>query len=285
MLDNSELTVSHETPVERLSEYGIRKHQEFDRDVWRQKSYHNEHHVRANIEVAENIIISAKKDPEKDVFSLNKQLAQWNRKQQEQNPDYQDLSLEEFEEAVVIAFSLHDLGNIGRWSEEEKRFKLFEQGYQSKKAEERSIEIAQQVMEEYEVDEGYRDLVVHLIGETKLRWGEGEPNVFGRFIRSCDQLSTNLQPDLEKRKKQLIGLVKEFGFEQGDDFGMEVDIVVNWAHYNANELLPPGVSLEEFAELAGYDSVPPQYENGWDYPLTTQAVIELIKEILKPKEV
>lgn len=261
MLDSPDMVVAKEkSTVKQLREYGIRKHQEFDRG-WGKESFHNEHHIKTNIEASRNIIQAASKD---DIFNLKEQLK-----------ECQDLTLAEFKEAVVIAFSLHDLGNIGKWKEEKRSFDPFP-GYKFKGAEERSIEIAQGLMKEYGVNKRYRNLVSHLIDQTRFEWEEGEPDLFGRFVRSVDQLSTNLNPNVEQRKKSLISLVKESEVED-ESAKINPNYVVNFAYVREDEILPQGVSLEQFAKLAGYDRVPDKITGVVDKKLQPEEAISEIR--------
>jgi hypothetical protein len=279
MLDNPELPISYEASVERLCELGIRKHEEFDRDIWKEESFHNAEHVKLNTKSALNLIDAAIQDPKNDIFKLKDQLAAWNEKMG--YSEDQQLTLSNLKEIVELAFAFHDLGNIGWWTDH--GFDFFEI-YRSGKykgtqgAEKRSRKTAKMLMEKHGVRENYQVLVQHLIEQTKMGWEESEPPLFGRLIRSCDQLSTNLQSNSAARFKAIMGLALEV-LEEVSDTGFIPSLMIDFAHHRAPELLPQGVSLEKFAQLAGFDGVPGKLAVDMNGPISAKELASYLRSI------
>lgn len=266
-------------PSERLKDFCLLKHQTFDRDIWQKESFHNAEHVKLDIKSALNLIDTAIQDPKDDIFNLKDQLTDWNKKMG--YSEEEQLSLSDLKRIVELAFAFHDLGNIGYLvGGKFKFFDIYRAGeYKgSEGAEERSRDIASHFMEKYGVDKHYQVLVDHLIGQTKMNWEGDEPPLFGRFVRSCDQLTTNLQSDSAVRFKAIMGLAVEI-LEEVSSTGFAPDEMIDFAHHRAPELLFQGVNLEKFAQLAGFDAVPEKLAVDMNGPVTAEELKNILDNI------
>lgn len=232
--------------LERLSKFGIQKHDDFDATIWRQESFHNSGHIKANRQMAVNLIEAAMSAEQNNIFNLPEQLEKWNKQIKA------ELTIKDFQKACYLGFSLHDLGNIGDWGDQ--GFKFFS-AYQGQKAEERSKKIARNLIKAEDFDKAWQKLVLYLIGQTKFNRTGENPDLFGRFIRAIDQLSTSLNVNKKVRCKRSVGLVKEIKAEK-KSVEINPNYIVNFAYKRVADLLPQGTNLKQFANLAGFDQVP-----------------------------
>jgi hypothetical protein len=197
-------------------------HAEFDRR-WKEEkghlaSYHNENHIQATIKAATQLINKAF-NGEIDPLDLRGDLQRWNQA----NPNAQ-ITKSGFLEAVCLAFSMHDLGNIacGVKFDEKGNLQLdYLDGYRAQGAEERSIQIAREIIGKSGLDEEkkrrYLPLIEYLINQTVFKpqkpSQEDKNKPFYIFVQVVDQIGGNLF-NTQSREESVFGLIEENVFEK-----------------------------------------------------------------------
>lgn len=191
------------TSAENFFEKAASWHDEFDRIRKIETSFHNREHLKA-VRLAAERLIDEKEI--RDPLNLKSDLKRWN----ELHPG-QELTEDEFKEAVIIFVGLHDTGNIIE-KLDPNLVPLYNDKYKASDAEERSKEIARKVLE----DSKYLPLVEHLIDQTKykLEYKDEDRNVpFAIFVAVVDQIGNDLLSDNPDR---LAGLINEIKNEDPD---------------------------------------------------------------------
>jgi len=153
-----------------------------------------------------------------DPLNLRKDLQNWNQA----NPNAQITKIE-FLEVVRLAFSMHDLGNIACGVKVDGGDLQLDylDGYRAEGAEERSIQIAREIIEKSGLDEEkkrrYLPLIEYLINQTVFKpqkpSQEDKNKPFYIFVQVVDQIGGNLF-NTQSRKESVFGLVEEQVFEQ-----------------------------------------------------------------------
>jgi hypothetical protein len=207
--------------AEKIIQLSLKFHKEFDRR-WKEEkrhsaSYHNENHIQATIDAATLLINKAfnRVDP----LDLRGDLQNWNQA----NPNAQ-ITESEFLEAVCLAFSMHDLGNIACGLKVDEKGVLqpdYLDGYRAEGAEARSIQIAKEIIGRSELDEEkkkrYLPLIEYLIAQTVFKpqkpSQEDKNKPFYIFVQVVDQIGGNLF-NTQSRKESIFGLVEENVFEK-----------------------------------------------------------------------
>jgi hypothetical protein len=230
-------------------------HAEFDRRWKKEKghlaSYHNENHIQATIKAA-NQLINKAFNGEIDPLDLRGDLQRWNQ----ENPNAQ-ITESEFLEAVCLAFSMHDLGNIACGVKFDEKGVLqpdYLDGYMAEGAEERSIQIAREIIGRSELDEEkkrrYLPLIEYLINQTVFKpqkpSQEDKNKPFYIFVQVVDQIGGNLF-NTQSREESVIGLIEENVFEKykkGETF-----IFNPYRFLNFVNLRPPGLVGDEKADM------------------------------------
>ena len=181
-------------------------HNEFNRKKWKKNpSFHNIHHAIAVMYSAQKLIQAALKG--NDPLEIKNDLKRWNRK------SHCQIEPKELTQVAILAFALHDTGNILKTiiiGPESKPTPQFLEKYTAEGAEERSQEIAEKLTGAYsqkmpeENFSRFLPLIQHLIGETKFNLEEKAP--FGVFTRVIDQVGNNL---FNTNTKRAVGLLQE----------------------------------------------------------------------------
>jgi hypothetical protein len=204
--------------AEKIIQLSFNFHKEFDRR-WKEEkrhfaSYHNRNHIQATIDAATQLINKAF-NGEMDPLDLTKDLQKWNQA----NPNSQ-ITGDEFLEVVRLAFSMHDLGNIASGVKVDEKGDLkpyYLDGYTAKGAEERSVKIAEEIVNNSGLDEEKKNryllLIKHLIEQTTFQPTDEDKNKpFATFVRVVDQIGGNLF-NRQSRKEIVFGLIEEGIFE------------------------------------------------------------------------
>jgi len=207
--------------VEQLIQQCVGFHSGFDQK-WREKghisSFHNQNHINATINAAVALIRKAfSKEGSLDPLNLKGDFQRWN----EIHPQSQ-ITEYEFLEVVRLAFSMHDLGNIAsgvRFDEKGELVLDYLDGYKAQRAEERSEQIAELLINnsglEADKKQRYLTLIKYLIAQTTY-----EPNKEDKdkplviFARLVDQIGGNLFNN-QTAQDNFFGLVEEGVFENG----------------------------------------------------------------------
>ena len=181
-------------------------HNEFNRKKWKKNpSFHNIHHAIAVMYSAQKLIQAALKG--NDPLEIKNDLERWNRK------SHYQIEPKELTQVAILAFALHDTGNILKTiiiGPESKPTPQFLEKYTAEGAEERSQEIAEKLTGAYsqkmpeENFSRFLPLIQHLINETKFNLEEKAP--FGVFTRVIDQVGSNL---FNTNTKRTSGLLQE----------------------------------------------------------------------------
>jgi hypothetical protein len=173
-------------------------------------SFHNSSHIRAVIKTAQMLYIAAIKGD--DPLNLLNDLEKWNNAYKNTN-----ISKEELEIILRLAFAFHDLGNIGDINTAGNF--VFLNIYKAEEAEERSKKIATKLIRNSNLPEDlkkrYLPLIIEIIEQTKLNYSddEGSDKPFAKFVRICDQIGSVLfRDDFEE---SIIGLNEEMKKEIG----------------------------------------------------------------------
>jgi len=209
--------------AEKIIQLSLKFHKEFD-TRWKEEkrhlaSYHNENHIQATIEAATQLINKAFSG-EMDPLGLREDFQKWNQ----ENSNAQ-ITESEFLEAVCLAFSMHDLGNIAYGLKVDEKGVLqpdYLDGYTAKGAEERSIQIAREIIEKSGLDEEkkrrYLPLIEYLINQTVFKpqkpSQEDKNKSFYIFVQVVDQIGGNLF-NHQKTDEIVFGLIEESVFEKG----------------------------------------------------------------------
>jgi hypothetical protein len=251
--------------AEKIIQLSLKFHKEFDRR-WKEEkrhfsSYHNENHIQATIEAATRLINKAFIEGI-DPLDLRDDLQKWNK----ENPSAQ-ITESEFLEVVCLAFSMHDLGNIayGVKFDEKGNLQLdYLNGYTAKGAEERSIQIAREIIEKSELDEEkkkrYLPLIEYLIAQTVFKpqkpSQEDKNKPFYIFVQVVDQIGGNLF-NRQSTEEIVFGLIEEGIFEKG---GFEFD---PHRFFNFVNLRLPELVGEEKAKMIfkAFEKEPPPIIN------------------------
>jgi len=207
--------------VKEIIQLSLNFHKEFDRR-WKEDkrhfaSYHNENHIQATIDAATQLINKAFNE-EMDPLDLRKHLQNWNQA----NPNAQ-ITKSEFLEVVCLAFSMHDLGNIACGVKVDEKGDLqldYLDGYTAKGAEERSVKIAEEIVNNSDLDEEKKNryllLIKHLIEQTTFQPTDEDKNKpFANFVRVVDQIGGNLF-NSQRTEEIVAGLIEEGIFEKGE---------------------------------------------------------------------
>lgn len=212
MIDNDPVLINGQelkSKIESIRSKCLEYHQEFDKE-WREKgriSYHNENHIMATLKAA-SFLVDAAFNRSDDPLNLKEDLEKWNQ----EHPSEQ-ITENEFDYVVQIAFACHDLGNIARLDEEKISYL---EKYTSDNAEERSKQIAEKIIQQSSLSDDQKrrflSLIKHLIAQTTFQPKEQDLNQpFSIFTRVVDQIGGNLFNTQEDR---VYGLIQEFVYEK-----------------------------------------------------------------------
>jgi hypothetical protein len=155
-----------------------------------------------------------------DPLGLKEDLQRWNQ----ENPNAQINKSKFLLEAFCLAFSMHDLGNIACGLKVDEKGVLqpdYLDGYRAEGAEERSIQIAREIIKKSGLDEDkkrrYLPLIEYLINQTVFKpqkpSQEDKNKPFYIFVQVVDQIGGNLF-NTQSREESVIGLVNESVFEK-----------------------------------------------------------------------
>ncbi len=202
-------------------------HQQFDQEIWleqcqQQRSYHNDLHVNSAVTAAKRLVTAAV-DKGIDPLGILEELQKWNA-----DENNQEIQPSELADLFIIAFSLHDLGNIMN-----ELFEFHQNGYQAKGAEARSAAIAKTLLSEY-VDEEIIAFIQHLILETTYQDTKNLP--FAQVMRVIDQIGSIFLTEDQILESQL-GLLDEMRQEQKQTPTIDPHHFFNFLRQRSTELM------------------------------------------------
>ena len=190
-----------------------------------------------------------------DPLNLREDLQNWNKA----NPNAQ-ITEDEFLEVVCLAFSMHGLGNIARGVKVDEKGNLkpdYLDGYTAEGAEERSVQIAEEIINSSGLDNEkksrYLPFIKHLIEQTTFQPTDEDKNKpFATFVRVVDQIRGNLF-NHQKTDEIVFGLIEESVFEKG---GFEFN---PYSFFNFVNLRLPELVGEEKAKMVfeAFEKEPP----------------------------
>jgi len=224
-------------------------HDEFDQR-WGKDSFHNRHHIEATMKAASTLVAKAMEG--NDPLGILQDLKDWNDK----NPSSQ-VTNDELPTVVSLAFALHDLGNIASGLKNGKI--TFLDKYQANGAEERSQEIAEEVINNSKLSSNQKQrwlpLIKHLIGQTTYQPQGQEP--FGLFARVADQIGNGVLNI--KRDEMVDGLLNEMVGEN-PDATFKPYFFYNFVHERFPQLVPDEATREKILGI-WQKNLPPKKEN------------------------
>ncbi len=253
-------------PVENIIRGCLNLHKNFDKE-WKNQgriSYHNENHVRATLVAAEKLVKAAFNiENPQDPLGLKNDLNKWN----ELNPEGK-VTEEEFLDVVRLAFSFHDLGNIAKLNEKGEIEYL--DIYRAQGAEERSVQIAEKIINESSLTDDQKKrflpLVSHLIRQTTYQPSENDKGrPFASSARVIDQVGGNLFNGQEAR---VLGLIEENVHEsEGGDFSFTPNKFFNFVRIRFPQLVDDENLRIQITQIFGV-SLPEEIPNLKDQNIT-----------------
>lgn len=283
MIDNQPEVINGQelqSEIESIRNRCLNYHEYFDNE-WKKEgriSYHNENHIRATLKTASFLVDEAfKRINSDDPLNLRKDLQKWNQLHQDEQ-----ITENEFDYVVQIAFACHDLGNITQLDENGEIVYL--QGYIAAKAEERSQQIAQKIINEsFLTDDQKRrflPLVKHLIAQTTFQPTEEDLNQpFSIFTRVVDQIGGNLFNN-QSIEDIVLGLVEENAYEK-ENFSFIPYNFFNFVRLRFPQLVSDQNKRNQILDIFGIKQLPEEIKVNENQIKIEKKTLEYLEELDK----
>jgi len=207
--------------AQKVMNYALSFHERFNREKWTQPSFHDRNHIVATIDASRLFIEAAQGG--NDPLRIYADLERWNKGKD----DSQYISINELREVSMLAFACHDLGNII----EDDTISMRKE-YSSKNAEDRSAQIAERIMTEFNTKTKYLPLIKDIILNTKFKSDPNKPLTL--FTQVVDQIGGNVC-NVKSREQLTEGILYEFAAE---NIPVSTDQSYNFVPRTLKEMIP-----------------------------------------------